>query len=98
MSPWVPSHHLTSTDDTFPNSTSDDFSLDDETDEVLTGNNIDDSVEISSDDDSSAKRNNITLFIVSDSPGTNILDAASKELFDSHNMSSVNLVIRKVNK
>ena len=25
MSPWVPSHHLTSTDDTFPNSTSDDF-------------------------------------------------------------------------
>lgn len=25
MSPWVPSHHLTSTDDTFLNSTSDDF-------------------------------------------------------------------------
>lgn len=76
------------------NSTSDDFSLDDETDEVLTSNNIDDSVEISSDDDTSAKRNNITLFVVSDSPGTNILDAASSELFDSHNMSSVNLVIR----
>ncbi len=36
----------------------------------------------------------INLFIVSDSPGTNILDKASDEIFNSHNMSNVNLVIR----
>lgn len=78
------------------NSTSNDLGTHSENEDVLTSNN---NVEISSTNnhlqsDNSAKSNNITLFIVSDSPGTNILDAAGNELFSSENMSNVNLVIR----
>jgi len=40
---------------------------------------------------------NTTLFIVSDNPGTNVLDKASQELFAEHDMKGVNLVIRNGN-
>ena len=40
---------------------------------------------------------NTTLFIVSDNPGTNVLDKASQELFAEHDMKCVNLVIRNGN-
>ena len=37
---------------------------------------------------------NTTLFIVSDNPGTNILDKASQELFSENKLNNVNLIIR----
>ena len=37
---------------------------------------------------------NTTLFIISDNPGTNILDKASNEIFNGSNLKNVNLVIR----
>lgn len=37
---------------------------------------------------------NTTLFIISDNPGTNILDKASGELFDENKLKNVNLIIR----
>ena len=40
---------------------------------------------------------NTTLFIISDNPGTNILDKASVELFSEHDLSNVDLVIRNGN-
>ena len=47
-------------------------------------------------DESISSSKNVTLFIVSDNPGTNILDSASVELFDEHGelKSNVNLVVR----
>ncbi len=53
--------------------------------------------EIVSSVSSDNKRNsNLTLFVVSDNPGTNILDAASADLFDEHpNLKeNVNIVVR----
>ena len=35
-----------------------------------------------------------TILIVSDNPGTNILDASSKELYEEYDLSNVNLVVR----
>ncbi|WP_458404435.1 cobaltochelatase subunit CobN [Methanobrevibacter sp.] len=40
---------------------------------------------------------NTTLFIISDNPGTNVLDKASEELFSEHDLKNVNLVIRNGN-
>lgn len=40
---------------------------------------------------------NTTLFIISDNPGTNILDKASMELEDENKLDNVNLVIRNGN-
>ena len=37
---------------------------------------------------------NTTLFIISDNPGTNILDKASNEIFNGSNIKNVNLVVR----
>ena len=37
---------------------------------------------------------NTTLFIISDNPGTNILDKASEELYSENKLNNVNLVIR----
>ena len=60
---------------------------------------IDNAIEESPNNDNlgsadSSKSQNITLFIVSDNPGTNILDKASEELSSSQNLSNINLVIR----
>lgn len=41
-------------------------------------------------DDTSSK----TIFIISDSPGTNILDSASYEIYNKDNLSGFNLIIR----
>ncbi len=38
--------------------------------------------------------NNKTLFIISDSPGTNILDSASDEIYNVENLSGFNIVLR----
>ena len=58
-------------------------------------NSVNDNIEpsISS---NNKKNSDLTLFIVSDNPGTNILDAASTDLFDEHpNLKgNVNLVVR----
>ena len=40
---------------------------------------------------------NTTLFIISDNPGTNILDKAGVELYNEHKLDNVNLVIRNGN-
>ena len=40
---------------------------------------------------------NTTLFIISDNPGTNILDKAAEELYSEHKLDNVNLVIRNGN-
>ena len=37
---------------------------------------------------------NITLFLISDNPGTNILDQASQELYNENKLQNVNLVVR----
>ena len=37
---------------------------------------------------------NITIFLVSDNPGTNILDVASRELYDEYDLKNVNFVVR----
>ena len=37
---------------------------------------------------------NITILIVSDNPGTNILDSSCRELFEEYDLSNVNLVVR----
>ena len=77
------------------NSTSDDVYLSDNDNTVLNDNAVEESVNhdnLGSAD--SSKSQNITLFIVSDNPGTNILDKASDELSSSQNLSNINLVIR----
>ena len=66
------------------NSTSDDVSISDNDNTLL----IDNAIEESPNNDNlgsadSSKSQNITLFIVSDNPGTNILDKASEELSSS---------------
>ena len=40
---------------------------------------------------------NTTLFIISDNPGTNVLDKARSGTFDEHDLKNVNLVIRNGN-
>ena len=42
----------------------------------------------------SSNSKNTTLFIVSDNPGTNILDKAGGELSDENKLNNVNLVVR----
>ena len=37
---------------------------------------------------------NKTLFIISDSPGTNILDSASDDIYNAENLSGFNIVLR----
>ena len=77
------------------NSTSNDVSISDNDNVLLNDNSVEKSVNndnLGSVD--SSKSQNITLFIVSDNPGTNILDKASDELSSSQNLSNINLVIR----
>ena len=73
--------------------------------DVLKENNIDnsklsendntDDVGIASKDDGKiSSSDNITLLIVSDNPGTNILEYASQELVGEHDFKNVNLVVR----
>ena len=58
--------------------------------------NSDDSNKISIDNSNEdlSDSQNTTLFIISDNPGTNILDKASVELFNENKLNNVNLVIR----
>lgn len=37
---------------------------------------------------------NKTIFIISDSPGTNVMDAATDELYNQDNLSGFNVVLR----
>ena len=61
-------------------------------------NSIDEVSKISQSGDSDKISNkNTTLFIVSDNPGTNILDKASEELLSENNLSNVNLIVRNGN-
>ena len=76
------------------NSTANDLSISDNEDIVLTDNTVEKSVSNNNLMSDSSKSQNITLFIVSDNPGTNILDKASDELSGSQNLSNINLVIR----
>ncbi|WP_296895182.1 cobaltochelatase subunit CobN [uncultured Methanobrevibacter sp.] len=76
------------------NSTANDLSISDNEDIVLTDNTVEKSVSNNNLMSDSSKSQNITLFIVSDNPGTNILDKASDELRGSQNLSNINLVIR----
>ena len=76
------------------NSTSNDLSISDNDNTVLTDNVVEESVSNNNLMSDSSKSQNITLFIVSDNPGTNILDKASDELSGSQNLSNINLVIR----
>ena len=68
------------------------------TDNVIevSNNEYHDSVKISQDNQENdlSKSQNTTLFIISDNPGTNILDKASWELYDEGKLSGVNLIIR----
>ena len=76
------------------NSTSNDLSISDNDNAVLNSNTVEESVSNNNLISDSSKSQNITLFIVSDNPGTNILDKASDELSGSQNLSNINLVIR----
>ena len=52
---------------------------------------------ISVDDSNSLKENNVknkTIFIVSDNPGTNIIDSACDEIYNQDKLSGFNLVVR----
>ena len=68
------------------------------TDNVIevSNNEYHDSDKISQDNQENdlSKSQNTTLFIISDNPGTNILDKASWELYDEGKLSGVNLIIR----
>lgn len=44
------------------------------------------------------KLGNITIFLISDNPGTNILDMASKTLINSGNYTNLNIIVRSGNK
>ena len=43
---------------------------------------------------SQENQRNVTIFVVSDNPGTNILDVASEEVLINPNVSNVNLIVR----
>ena len=61
----------------------------------VSNNEYHDSVKISQDNQNDlSKSQNTTLFIISDNPGTNILDKASWELHDEGKLNNVNLIIR----
>ena len=77
------------------NSTGGDVSILDEGDNVLLNDNVEEP--ISTDDSQttgSSESKNTTIFIISDSPGTNILDAATDELSSSQNFDNINIVLR----
>ena len=65
---------------------------------ALTDDNLNDTgnfhedLSIANSDDSIAQ--NKTIFIISDSPGTNILDSASNEICNEDNLSGFNIVLR----
>ena len=65
-----------------------------------TDNNLtldDNSQDISSIDDSEVLNDNVnnkTILIISDSPGTNVLDAAADELYNQDNLAGFNIVLR----
>ena len=48
----------------------------------------------SNSNDKLSNSRNITLFIISDNPGTNILDKAGKELFVENDLTGVKLIVR----
>ncbi|MBR1610606.1 MAG: cobaltochelatase subunit CobN, partial [Methanobrevibacter sp.] len=52
------------------------------------------SLDTSESEDSISSQDNYTLFFISDNPGTNILDAASHELFNEHDFKNVNIIVR----
>lgn len=53
------------------------------------------SLQDTSSDEASSSSENITIFIISDNPGTNILDSASRELFDENpQLTNVNIYVR----
>ena len=61
---------------------------------TLSEDSIDD---VSVDDSDVLNDNNVkdkTIFIISDSPGTNVLDAATDELYNHDNLSGFNIVLR----
>lgn len=47
-----------------------------------------------SSEDKTSSQDNYTLFFISDNPGTNILDAASQELFRENDFRNVNIIVR----
>ena len=65
---------------------SEDNSLDNDF-QLSGGNSSDGAGEVSSSE-------SINILIVSDNPGTNILDSACRELYDEHDLKNVNLVVR----
>ena len=72
------------------NVTDDDLKQDDNVDVVL---------DSESDGSNYISKNsmNTTLFIISDNPGTNVLDKSGQELFEEHDLKNVNLVVRNGN-
>ena len=64
----------------------------DNIDDVQINDNNDD-LSIDNDDGLSSS-DNITLFFVSDNPGTNILDAACQEIFNENDFKNVNIIVR----
>ena len=61
----------------------DDFQINDNNDDLSIDN-----------DDGLSSSDNITLFFVSDNPGTNILDAACQEIFNENDFKNVNIIVR----
>ena len=57
------------------------------------GLNSDNLLESTSENTVSSQKN-YTLFFISDNPGTNILDAASQELFNGSDFKNVNIIVR----
>ena len=57
------------------------------------GLNSDNLLESTSENTVSSQKN-YTLFFISDNPGTNILDAASQELFNGSDFKDVNIIVR----
>ena len=53
-----------------------------------------DKISIDNPDNRLSNTQNTTLFIVSDNPGTNILDKACLELFSENKLDNVNLIVR----
>ena len=53
------------------------------------------SLEDTGSDEATSSSENVTIFIISDNPGTNILDSASRELFDENpQLTNVNIYVR----
>ena len=48
----------------------------------------------SNSNENSENSKNVTLFVISDNPGTNILDKASWDVFNNYNLGSVKLIVR----